>query len=64
MWMMARKFIEQWIVWIAVDIISVGLYIYKDIYFYATLYAIYSIVAILGYYNWKKLMQHDNNKSI
>lgn len=61
MWMMARKFIEQWIVWIAVDIISVGLYIYKDIYFYATLYAIYSIVAILGYYNWKKLMQHDNN---
>lgn len=61
MWMMARKFIEQWIVWISVDIISVGLYIYKDIYFYATLYAIYSIVAIFGYYNWKKLMQHDNN---
>ena len=64
MWMMARKFIEQWIVWLAVDIISVGLYIYKDIYFYATLYAIYSIVAIFGYFNWEKLMQHDNNRSI
>lgn len=61
MWMMARKFIEQWIVWITVDIISVGLYIYKDIYFYATLYAIYSIVAVFGYYNWKRLMQHENN---
>lgn len=61
MWMMARKYIEQWIVWIAVNIISVGLYIYKDIYFYAVLYAIYSIIAIFGYYNWKKLMQHDNN---
>lgn len=61
MWMMARKYIEQWIIWIAIDTISVGLYIYKDIYFYAFLYAIYSIVAIFGYYNWKKLMHHDSN---
>ena len=61
MWMMARKYIEQGVVWIAVDIISVGLYIYKDIYFYAILYAIYSIVAIFGYFNWKRLMQYENN---
>jgi nicotinamide mononucleotide transporter len=54
MWLLARKYIEQWWVWIIVDIISVGLYIYKGIYFYAALYALYIVIAVLGYINWKK----------
>ena len=61
MWQLSRKYIEQWIVWLIVDIISVGLYIYKGIYFYASLYFVYSIVAIIGYIHWKKLMNNDNN---
>lgn len=55
-WMLARKYIEQWLVWIIVDIICVGLYIYKDIPFYAVLYAIYTVVAFFGYRKWRGMM--------
>ena len=57
MWMLARKYIEQWIVWIAVDAVCVGLYIYKGIYFYAILYAIYTVIAFFGYRKWHRLMR-------
>lgn len=56
MWMLARKYIEQWIVWIAVDAVCVGLYIYKGIYFYALLYLIYTVIAFFGYRKWLRLM--------
>lgn len=56
MWMLARKHIEQWLAWILVDIVSCGLYIYKEIYFTSALYGIYAIVAIFGYMKWKELM--------
>lgn len=57
MWMLARKYLEQWIAWIAVDAVCVGLYIYKGIYFYAALYAIYTVIAFLGYKKWLRLMK-------
>jgi nicotinamide mononucleotide transporter len=60
MWMLSRKYVEQWLVWVVVDIVSAGLYIYKGIYFYAALYALYAVVAIFGYINWKKMM-HAND---
>lgn len=59
MWMLARKYLEQWIVWIAVDAVCVGLYIYKGIYFYAALYAIYTVIAFLGYWKWLRLMRSN-----
>lgn len=55
-WMLSRKFIEQWFVWLAVDAITVGLYIYKDIPLTAGLYALYCILAIAGYRRWLKMM--------
>ena len=59
MWMLARKYIEQWWVWLVVDVASVALYIYKDLYFTAALYALYAVVAIFGYRKWKKLMSEQ-----
>ena len=59
MWMLARKYIEQWWVWLVVDVASVALYIYKDLYFTAALYALYAVVAIFGYLKWKKLMSEQ-----
>ena len=56
MWMLARKWIEQWWAWVAVDAVSAYLYIYKGIYFYAALYGIYTVIAIYGYCKWKRLM--------
>lgn len=56
MWMLARKYIEQWFAWVLVDIVCFGLYIYKDLYFTSALYGLYSIIAIFGYFKWKKIM--------
>ena len=50
MWMLARKYVEQWFAWILVDIVCCGLYIYKDLYFTSALYGLYSIIAIFGYF--------------
>ena len=56
MWMLAQKYVEQWIAWIAVDAVCVGLYAYKDIYLYAVLYSVYTVIAFVGYRNWKRKM--------
>lgn len=60
MWMLAHKYLEQWIVWIVVDVVSVGLYIYKDLYFTAALYALYAVIAVYGYWNWRNMMERQN----
>lgn len=49
-----RKWIENWILWIAVDVIYVGMYIYKQLYLTAGLYAVFVILATLGYAEWRK----------
>lgn len=59
MWMLARKYLEQWWVWIVVDVVCVGLYIYKELFFTAGLYAFYAIIAIFGWLNWKRLMNNQ-----
>lgn len=57
MWMLARKYLEQWLVWIVVDVVSVALYLYKGLFFTAGLYALYAIIAVYGYWNWKNMME-------
>ena len=61
MYMLARKYIEQWWVWLVVDITSCALYIYKELYFTAALYALYAIIAIFGYRKWKQLMNNEKH---
>ena len=53
-WMLARKLLENWLFWIVVDIVASGMYFYKEKYPTLILYLIYSIIAIAGYYRWKK----------
>lgn len=55
MWLLAKKYIEQWWVWIATDIVCCALYTSKQIYFYAILYAIYTVVAVFGWRKWKRM---------
>ena len=54
MWMLSRKLVEQWLVWLVVDLISMGLYIYKGIPITGGLYALYSLLAVAGYLRWRK----------
>ena len=56
-WMLSRKYVEQWLVWLAVDVITVGLYLYKDIPLTAGLYALYSALAVAGYLRWRRMIK-------
>ena len=58
-WMLARKILEQWLIWILVDAVSMILYIYKGLYLTAGLFLVYSLLAVLGYFEWKKAMTSD-----
>jgi len=53
-WMVARKKIENWLVWIAADLIYIGMYISKHLYLTSILYFIFIILAIAGFMEWKK----------
>ena len=56
-WALAHKYLEQWFIWIAVDVVTCILYFYKDIPFKASLYGVYVIIAIFGYFKWKKMVE-------
>ena len=59
-WMLARKIIEHWYLWIIINFISTGLYIYKGLYPTSVLFVVYFAFSFVGYLAWKKSM----NKSI
>jgi nicotinamide mononucleotide transporter len=55
-WMIARKYIENWLIWIFVDALSAGMYIYKELWITSVLFVIYTIAAVIGYRAWKNDM--------
>ena len=54
MWLMAKKKIENWIVWIVADVISIPLYFYKGLQLTSIQFLIFLIMAVLGYISWKR----------
>lgn len=64
MWMLSRKYVEQWLVWLAVDLITVCLYLYKDIPLTAGLYALYSALAVAGYLRWRRAAAASSNEEL
>lgn len=54
---MARKYAEQWLLWVVVDAVSTWLYVYKGLVFYPVLYGIYTVIAVFGYFKWIRLMK-------
>ena len=61
MWLMAKRKIENWLYWIVGDLITVPLYFYKGLTFSSILYFVLTIIAIYGYFAWKK---HLNNNQV
>ena len=57
-WALAHKYLEQWFIWIAVDVVTSVLYFYTDIPFKASLYALYVVIAIFGYFKWRRELLH------
>lgn len=63
LWALAKKYVEQWMFWIVVDVVSCYLYVTKGVPFKALLYGLYVIIAVAGYMKWKKLAK-ENAKSV
>ena len=59
MWLMARRKIESWVFWFIGDIITIPLYFYKGLTISSIQYLIFSILAILGYISWKKILSNS-----
>jgi nicotinamide mononucleotide transporter len=59
-WLLNRKMVQTWYWWIAVDVISIPVYIYKDLYLIAALYAVFLGICIAGLKSWKTEMQVEH----
>jgi nicotinamide mononucleotide transporter len=53
-WMMTRKILENWAVWVAVDVVYIAMFIFKRLYLTAGLYAVFLVLAVIGYVQWKR----------
>ncbi len=58
-WMLARKILEHWLVWIFVDTFSIGLFWYKDLLPTVILFVVYTIMAVVGFIEWKKEFRNN-----
>jgi len=62
MWLMSRKRIEHWIYWLVGDSISIPLYIHKNLALTSVQYAIFLVIAVFGYIEWKKSLEKTGGK--
>jgi nicotinamide mononucleotide transporter len=53
-WMMTRKILENWILWIVADIAYVPMYFYKRLPVTAALYALFLVLAVIGFHSWRR----------
>jgi len=56
----SRKHIATWILWVFVDIVYVGMFIYKDLFLTSALYAAFVLMAAYGWYQWEKVKRKQN----
>lgn len=61
--MQTRKLLENWLVWIAVDVLYVSMFLYMDLYLTAALYAIFLALATMGYVQWRRSWQQSMSGS-
>ncbi len=63
-WMMTRKLLENWTLWILVDMVYIGMFLYKGLYLTAINYGVYLVLACMGHFTWKKsLAAHQSASS-
>ena len=53
-YLMTRKVLENWAIWVAADVGYIAMYIYKDLYPTAFLYAVFLVLAVMGYVQWQR----------
>jgi nicotinamide mononucleotide transporter len=63
-WMMTRKKLENWLVWIFVDVLYVGMFVYKGLHVTAVLYAVFLVLAVRGYIDWRRSMRELSAQAV
>ena len=53
-WLLGRQYVENWAVWVAVNVISVGLFAYKGLWLTVLLYALFTLMAVVGWRAWSR----------
>jgi len=56
-WMMTRKILENWILWIVADVVYVPMYLYKNLVPTAALYSVFLVLAIMGFVGWRRSLR-------
>ena len=56
-WLLARKRVEAWVVWLMVNIFSVGLFLHKSLWLTALLYAVFAVLSVAGWLAWRRLAE-------
>jgi nicotinamide mononucleotide transporter len=62
-WMLARKLLENWLVWVGVDALAVGVYVARGLYPTAVLYAVFLVMAGAGFLAWRKSWREENERA-
>ncbi len=60
-WMLVRKILEMWWIWIVVNAVSLALYLHKGLYPTTVLFVFYTVMSFIGYLQWKRSMLKENN---
>jgi nicotinamide mononucleotide transporter len=58
-YLMTCKYLENWVIWMAVDVVAVGVYGVKELYLTAGLYAVFFVLCVIGLRSWWKSMRHS-----
>ena len=62
-WMVAKKILENWLYWLIIDGVGIYLYIQRDLYLTALLFIFYVILCFIGYYQWQKNYQLNQQQA-
>ena len=55
-WLLGRQYVENWLVWIVVNVVSVGLFVYKGLWLTTLLYSLFIVLSVLGWRAWQRLL--------
>lgn len=58
-WMLTHKILEQWWLWVVVNLVSLVLYVYKGLYPTSVLFIFYFSMSVVGYFEWKRTMKQQ-----
>jgi nicotinamide mononucleotide transporter len=61
--LLARKILENWLFWIAVDLLAIGVYWYKGLFITTGLYSVFLVMAVMGWMAWRKTWQQERAHS-